>query len=100
MWDFYPVEVEVSPHSSDLAAGIQQEEIPFCRSIKLPDLNISKPADEFLPNLGPHPVSNRQSHPVASIVEPLSGRKLNISAGFPTICLGAATHHTHLRRAA
>lgn len=69
------MEVEVSAHGSNLADVIQQEEIPFCRSIKLPDLNISKPAGEFLPNLRPHPVSKRQSHSVASIVELLSGRK-------------------------
>lgn len=76
------MEVEVSAHSSNPATVIQQEEIPFCCSIKLPDLNISKPAEEFLPNLRPHPVSKRQSHFVTSIVELLLGRKLNILAGF------------------
>lgn len=66
---FYLVDVGVSANGSNLAAVIQQEEIPFCGSVKLPDLNVSKPAGELLPNLRPHPVSKRQPHSVASIVE-------------------------------
>lgn len=76
------MEVEVSAHGSNLVAVIQQEEIPFRRSIKLPDLNISKPTNELPPNLRPHPVSKRQPHSVASIIELLSGRKRDISARF------------------
>lgn len=94
------MEVEVSAHGPNLAAVIQQEEIPLCRSIKLPDLNISKPADEFLPDLRPHPVSKRQSHSVASIVELLSGRELKHFSRIFKICLGAAARRTYLRRIA
>lgn len=93
------MEVEVSAHGSNLAAVIQQEEIPFRRSIKLPDLNVSKPADELRPNLRPHPVSKRQPHSVASIVELLSGWKLRVLAGFFK-CLAVTWRCAHLRRVA
>lgn len=92
------MEVEVSANGSDLVSVVQQEEIPFCRSVKLRDFNVPKPADEFPPNIGPHPVSNCESHSVASIVELLSGRKRNILAGHlkPVSML----RHTYRRRVA
>lgn len=41
---FYLEEEGVSANSSDLADVIQQNKIPFSCSIKLSDLNVSKPA--------------------------------------------------------
>lgn len=93
------MEVKVSAHGSNLSAVVQQEEIPLCRSIKLRNLNVSKPAEEFPPNLGPHPVSKCESHSVASIVEPLLGRKQHFNGTFK-IRLDAATPRTYLRRVA
>lgn len=99
LWDFHPVEVKVSAHGSNLSAVVQQEEISLCGSIKLGNLNVSEPADEFPPNLGPHPVSKSDSHSVASIVELLSGRKQHFNGTFQ-IGLDAATPRTYLRRVA
>lgn len=93
------MEVKVSAHGSNLPAVVQQEEIPLCRSIKLRNLNVSEPADEFPPHLGPHPVSNGESHPVASVVELLSGRKQRFNGRLGTR-LGAATRRTDPRRVA
>lgn len=73
--DFYLVKEGVSPNSSDLAAVIQQTKIPFCGSIKLFDLNVSKPAYEVPPNVCPDPVAQCESDFVASIIEFLSGNE-------------------------
>lgn len=66
--DFYLVEKGVSPNGSDLAAVIKCTKIPFCRPVKLFDLNVSKPADELFPNIRSDPVPYRKSYFVASIV--------------------------------
>lgn len=98
------MKVEVSPNSANLFTVIQQNEIPFRRSIKLPDLDVSKPVDEILPNLGPEPVTHCNSHFVAPIIVLLSGeengRELRflISGDFSLAdILGAETYWTYLR---
>lgn len=42
--DLHLVKEGVSPDGSNLADVIEQNKIPFCRSVKLSDLNVSKPA--------------------------------------------------------
>lgn len=69
------MEEGVPANGSDLASVIQQSKIPFRCSVKLLDLDVSKPADEIPPNLGPDPVTYRKSHLVAPIVGFLSPRK-------------------------
>lgn len=73
---FYLEEEAVSPNSADLVAVIQQSKIPFCCSIKLSNLNVSKSAYEVPPNLCPDPVAYCKSHFVASIIEFLPGMKI------------------------
>lgn len=69
------MEEGVSPNGSSLAAVVHQRKIPFCRSVKLPDLNVSKPAREVPPNIRPDPVSYRNLYFVVSITEFLLRKK-------------------------
>lgn len=73
---FYLVEEGLSPNSSDLAGVIYQTKVPFCCSIQLFDLNVSKPAYELPPNICPDAVAVRKSYFMVMVIGFLSGKKI------------------------
>lgn len=70
---WYLVEEGVSSNSANFVAVVYHGKVPLCCSVKLLDLNVSEPADEFSPNLWPDPVAERLPHFVNAIVGFLSG---------------------------
>lgn len=51
-----------------MVAVIQQGKVAFRRPVKLPDLDVSEPADQLPPDLGSDPVANGQPHLVDVVV--------------------------------
>lgn len=68
----YLLEEGVSSNSAHFVGVVHYGKVPLRRSVKLFDLNVSEPADEFPPNLGPDPVADRHPHFVDAIVGFLS----------------------------
>lgn len=66
--DCYPVEEVVPPHCSHMVAVIQHSEVALRRPVKLPDLDVSEPADKLPPDLGSDPVANGHPHLVDVVI--------------------------------
>lgn len=54
-----------------MVAVIQHREVALRRPVKLPDLDVSEPADELPPDLGSDPVANGHPHLVEVLIGPL-----------------------------
>lgn len=89
----------MSPNSTDLAAVVNKRKIPFSCSIKLPDLNLPKPAYELSPNICSDPIAYCKSYLVTFIIECLSGKNSMCFGHFSydiNIIISAVTYSTYL----
>lgn len=60
---------------SDFANVVDKAYISFCCSVALTDTNVPEPLQEFSPGVRSHPVPQRQSDFMISIIVSLEGKR-------------------------